>query len=153
MKCPKCGFVSYAGLEQCKKCGYPFVKAAPKGSSSSLTSLFPEGVRLGSPTRPPEPLPEPREDSPQAEPELPTQQILTSCANARARYLPTEESLIAGQTARAWTNSPKIGEKNCRNELRTSASGGLVSSQTQIPRGNLELDFEDPDKPEDNRSH
>ena len=33
------------------------------------------------------------------------------------------------------TNSHKIGEKSCRNELRTSASGGLVSSQTQIPRG------------------
>ena len=43
MKCPKCGFVSYAGLEQCKKCGYPFVKAVPK-ASSRVTSLFPAGV-------------------------------------------------------------------------------------------------------------
>lgn len=38
MKCPKCGFVSYPGLPQCKKCGHPFVAAAKK--DSSLSSLF-----------------------------------------------------------------------------------------------------------------
>ena len=40
MKCPKCGFVSYPGLPQCKKCGYRFQKAAPTESSSFLSSLF-----------------------------------------------------------------------------------------------------------------
>ena len=48
MKCPKCGFVSYAGLDQCKKCAYPFVKAAPKVTAGSITTLFPEGVRPAS---------------------------------------------------------------------------------------------------------
>jgi len=38
VKCPKCGFVSYAGIAQCKKCGYAFVKAAPKGSCSRPAS-------------------------------------------------------------------------------------------------------------------
>ena len=73
MKCPKCGFVSYAGLEQCKKCGYPFVKVAPKGSSSSLTTLFPEGVRSVRPTLP-EPSPERKENPHPAVPELLIQQ-------------------------------------------------------------------------------
>ncbi len=40
MKCPKCGFVSYSGLPQCKKCGYNFQKAAPKESSSLISSLL-----------------------------------------------------------------------------------------------------------------
>ncbi|HXW16242.1 MAG TPA: hypothetical protein VEN79_17170, partial [Terriglobia bacterium] len=61
MKCPKCGFISYAGLEECKKCGYPLVKAAPKGSSSSLTAQFPDGV--GAETRTPaEPMLAPTEN-------------------------------------------------------------------------------------------
>ena len=72
MKCPKCGYVSYAGLEQCKKCGYSFVKAAPKGSSSLLTTLFPEGVR-SVPPAPPQAPPERKENPHPAEPELPTQ--------------------------------------------------------------------------------
>jgi uncharacterized RDD family membrane protein YckC len=32
VKCPQCGFVSY-GLDQCKKCHYPFADSAAKGSS------------------------------------------------------------------------------------------------------------------------
>ena len=33
MKCPNCGFVSYPGLTQCKKCGKSFVRPARKASS------------------------------------------------------------------------------------------------------------------------
>jgi len=74
VKCPKCGFVSYSGLEKCKKCGYPFANAAPKGPSSSVTSLFPEGVRAV----PTPPLPPPlvsREELPHSAPVLATQQL------------------------------------------------------------------------------
>ena len=39
MKCPKCGFVSYPGLAQCKKCGHRFVPE-PRKEKSSLLSLF-----------------------------------------------------------------------------------------------------------------
>jgi uncharacterized RDD family membrane protein YckC len=47
VKCPKCGFVSYSGLTQCKKCGYsfPFPKQkvqANKMSSSPAQPIEPE---------------------------------------------------------------------------------------------------------------
>ena len=42
MKCPKCGFVSYPGLAQCKKCGYSFVFPPRKPSSAADTSLIAE---------------------------------------------------------------------------------------------------------------
>lgn len=32
MTCPKCGYVSYPGLSQCKKCGYSFVTSEPNPS-------------------------------------------------------------------------------------------------------------------------
>lgn len=41
MKCPKCGFVSYPGIEQCKKCGHRFVAAESQKSSSGLLSILP----------------------------------------------------------------------------------------------------------------
>ncbi len=40
MKCPKCGFVSYPGLPQCKKCGHSF--SPPPRQDSSVLSLFSE---------------------------------------------------------------------------------------------------------------
>jgi uncharacterized RDD family membrane protein YckC len=40
VKCPKCGFVSYPGLAQCKKCGYGFVRAPQKPSSPTSPSLI-----------------------------------------------------------------------------------------------------------------
>ena len=53
MTCPKCGFVSFAGLEKCKKCGYGLVKAADTGSSTSskfsVDPLFPEGKQTLTP--------------------------------------------------------------------------------------------------------
>ena len=42
MKCPKCGFVSYPGLPQCKKCGHRFVWATPKARTSILDLLSSE---------------------------------------------------------------------------------------------------------------
>ena len=38
MKCPKCGFVSYPGLAQCKKCGTSFVPASCPPSMATKTS-------------------------------------------------------------------------------------------------------------------
>ena len=42
MRCPKCGFVSYPGLPQCKKCGHRFILAAPKPRTSILGLLSAE---------------------------------------------------------------------------------------------------------------
>ncbi len=38
MKCPNCGFVTFPGLDQCKKCGHRFVEA--EGEQSRTPSLF-----------------------------------------------------------------------------------------------------------------
>jgi len=71
VKCPKCGFVSHPGIEQCKKCGHHFVAAAAPQSSSGILSIVPP-----LPPRPPKEAPPPEEDFPpnspaSAEPEPP----------------------------------------------------------------------------------
>jgi len=38
VKCPKCGFVSFPGLEQCKQCGYPLTQADSR--TGELPPLF-----------------------------------------------------------------------------------------------------------------
>ena len=44
MKCPKCGFVSYPGLAQCKKCGTSFVPAPqPPSVATETTPIAPPG--------------------------------------------------------------------------------------------------------------
>ena len=40
MKCPKCGFVSYPGISQCKKCGYSFAPGKPAGGPPQILGLF-----------------------------------------------------------------------------------------------------------------
>jgi uncharacterized RDD family membrane protein YckC len=40
--CPKCGYVSYPGLSQCKKCGYRFVPSEPKAPSAVPLSAAPD---------------------------------------------------------------------------------------------------------------
>ena len=90
MKCPKCGFVSYAGLERCKQCGYFFAKAAPTRSSSPLTSLFPRGVRV--PSLKPEPLAARPENPLGPEAEIPAQQA-PILENAGLPTSPSDEDL------------------------------------------------------------
>jgi uncharacterized RDD family membrane protein YckC len=40
VKCPKCGFIHYAGPLQCKRCGFRFAASAKEASEPSLSSLF-----------------------------------------------------------------------------------------------------------------
>jgi len=42
VKCPKCGFISYSGLTECKKCGHSFVPGAQKKSASRISSFYSE---------------------------------------------------------------------------------------------------------------
>ena len=57
MKCPKCGFVSYPGLAQCKKCGASFVPAPQPPSVATKTTIIArpgpapqlEGKAIGAP--------------------------------------------------------------------------------------------------------
>lgn len=60
VKCPKCGFVSFPGLPQCKKCGHSFVLAKSKQASASILSLI---SRTPS-ARAPSAAPPPPEESP-----------------------------------------------------------------------------------------
>lgn len=49
MKCPKCGFISFPGHEQCKKCGHEFTQV--NGQTEGIPPLF---HRLGNGSKPPE---------------------------------------------------------------------------------------------------
>jgi len=47
VKCPKCGFVSYPGLAQCKKCGASFVRApGPPSVATKTTPIAQPGPAL-----------------------------------------------------------------------------------------------------------
>jgi len=64
VRCPKCGYVSYPGLSQCKKCGRSFVPTKHKEASPPVLSLFsgslppPPGQTTAAPPPPKEPSPE-----------------------------------------------------------------------------------------------
>jgi uncharacterized RDD family membrane protein YckC len=148
VKCPKCGFVSYAGLAQCKKCGYPFVNAAPKGSSSSLTTLFPEGWRAVSNPLSERP-PEPREKPPRAEPERPTQQSKPP-EPAPVPVSSSKENLAAAGPSRA-DEHPQDWREELSKRVENYRKRRARFQPDADSTGNFELDFEAPDKPEDNR--
>jgi uncharacterized RDD family membrane protein YckC len=55
VKCPKCGFVSFPGISQCKKCGHHFAPEAPAAQSSDLLSVVPKSEPWRSQASPPAP--------------------------------------------------------------------------------------------------
>lgn len=150
MKCPKCGFVSYAGLDQCKKCNYPFVKSTAKGSSTFLTSLFPEEVRAPTSTTA-EPLLAPMDNSTRSKPELPTQpqSILDSEPepNATRQFispgvLSTKENSGSDESSANWREELServVTFRKRRGQLPAASDSGV----------NLELEFADLGKHED----
>ncbi len=147
MKCPKCGFVSYAGLERCKKCGYAFAKAAPKTPAPvAAPSLPPEARTI--PRPPPEPPPEPPVNPLRVEPELPAQPepLLDPHSGAPALSavafqldLAKAEETTGGGPSQPWRE-----ELSNRVEKFRQRRARL---QPESER-NLELDFGEPDKPE-----
>ena len=138
MKCPKCGFVSYSGLTQCKKCGYEFVKPTTREPSSSVTSLFPGGLH-SFPFPSPEAPPEPSEDSVRAEPELPTPEAPLP---AWAPESPPTESAPPANLSQA--DEPAQGWKEELSERVESFRKRRARLQRGADSaGNLELNFED----------
>lgn len=118
MKCPKCGFVSYAGLEQCKKCGYPFVKAAVKGPlSPPITPPF-EGVRITSSEKP-GPRPEQKENTRPTEP-------------GPAKLAPRSDVQPPVPVAVA---APKLPPPTLYPERTTGAPGALTDASAGSRRG------------------
>lgn len=137
MKCPKCGFVSYAGLTQCKKCGYQFVRSATRGPSSSITSLFPDGIHSLSPPSSEAP-PEPSEDSVRATPELPAPEAPLPAwqpASPPTESAPPADLSQADESAQGWKEELSERVESFRKR-RARLKRGADSA------GNLELDFE-----------
>ena len=153
MKCPKCGFVSYAGLDQCKKCSYPFVKSAPKGSSTFLPPLFRGGVGAETPTLADSML-EPIEASARPEAELQTQP--PSIPEPASDPTPTRQFFSPDDLSVADHLGPEETPANWREEL----SDRVVSFRKRRgrlqpdadPSENMELEFENAGKPVDARS-
>ena len=149
MKCPKCGSVSYAGFEQCKKCGYPLVKAAPKKSSSLLTSLFPEGVPLVS-SVPVEGLPIRTDNAPRTGPELPTKQTPPP-ELPPANRSSSQEDRTAAERSRGDESSANWREELSERVVNFRKRRARLNPDAD-PAGSLEVEFEHPGKPEDMRS-
>ncbi len=64
MKCPKCGFVSFPGLPQCKRCGHLFPAEPPGGKPSAVPSLFSADSPLTERSLEPPPAPSPPQEPP-----------------------------------------------------------------------------------------
>jgi uncharacterized RDD family membrane protein YckC len=125
------------------------VKAAPKGSSSSLTTLLPEEVRAVS-DHPPERPPEPSEKPPRTEPELPTQQTLPP-ETAPVQVSSSEENLTVAKRLQV-DERPQDWREELSERVETFRRRRARLQPEVDYAGNLELDFEDPAKPEDHRS-
>jgi uncharacterized RDD family membrane protein YckC len=147
VKCPKCGFVSYAGLDQCKKCSYPFAKSAQKGSSTFLTSLFPEEGRADLPAQA-DPVLAPMEAELQSQspsiPEpasdpIPTGQFFSPDEPSVADRLGTEDTPA---NWREELSDRVVSFRKRRGRVQTDAD----------PSANMELEFENAGKPEEARS-
>lgn len=144
MKCPKCGFVSYAGLDHCKKCGFPFVKAAPRSASSSVISLFPTGIRTpqSSPHQAEVPR-EPQQPSSRPESAPPAPQFVRPASEPQASLLedlPLDRQQDAPENANAWRE--ELSERVVNYRRRRAR---LQAESESTP--NLELSFADANDP------
>ncbi len=156
MKCPKCGFVSYAGLEKCKKCGYIFAKAAPQAPASAAgSSPLPEARTI--PRPPPERQPTHLVKTLGTELELPAQPepppvVSTEsidderAAGADAIQLDLAK---AEETADGGSSQPWREELSNRVEKFRQRRARL-QPESEDER-NLELDFGELNKPEPNK--
>ena len=150
MKCPNCGFVSYTGVDQCKKCNYPFVKSEPQESTSILTSLFSDEMN--------------EETSAQE-----VIQLETGKVNVHPELdFPSQGPLITASKPESRPTLQISPPKNPADEIRSKANEAPESWREELSdrvlsfrkrrgrqppedeiRGNLELEFEDSSKPID----
>lgn len=135
MKCPKCGFVSYPGLTQCKRCGHKFVAAAPKSSGSSLVSLF-SGSTIPSHEPPPAP----------STPPPPPPELLHEAA-AVAREAPPPETAIEDVPPAASAAKPASSSHGWREEISQRVED-FRRRRARLrgfdPSASLALDFDSP---------
>ena len=143
MKCPKCGFVSYPGLTQCKKCGHSF--------SPSKRKVEPEKA-----PSPPAPATELEADAPLPpdEESFSPRALSPSISPALTAPEPGEEK---GETAEAWPGPSSIvpeppapePERPWREELSERVES-YRQRRARLKKGfdessSLEFDFHAPD--------
>ncbi len=138
MKCPKCGFVSYPGLDHCKKCGHKFVTAKQKGASSLFSSIsFGSTSSQPSAEEPPAPPPEAKSEEPETTgAELPeSEPILNNDETA------PESAGAPGEAEQVWQRELSERVENYRR--RRARLRGDDSPE------NLDLDFDAKAEPEE----
>jgi len=156
VKCPRCGFVSYAGQPQCKKCGHAFVRTTRESESSSSVSPSNRSDSRPSPVKPQEAptasigdveLRNSNEASPAAPPASPiladsSSQNPLQAESPAQKWLGVERPIVP-ETTRAATAS------NWREELSTRVQDyrrrrAKLQRETDAPQ-NLDLDFDSQD--------
>jgi uncharacterized RDD family membrane protein YckC len=129
VKCPKCGFVSYPGLTQCKRCGH---QLAPTAGKEPPTSGWPAGSE-------PPPAP-PRQAAPpppakERYPTIPLEPVQGSAQTSRGDEASLHETEQADEASRAWRD--EISERvEDHRRRRARLRGGFD------PDSSLELDFQ-----------
>src|SRR5208282_1220602 len=138
VKCPKCGFVSNAGLEQCKKCGHSFATATREGVVSLRASFFPEGGR--SMTNPsPQPPPESKESPPFARPEMPPEPAPP--ADVGPWPVPSHQEKLDGADYPPADEPPQDWREELSERLENYRKRRARLQPDADPEGNLELNF------------
>jgi len=141
VKCPKCGFVSYPGLDQCKKCGHPFKTDQAQDRPSSSPSLFADGPR--GPEAPRE-----THESGVGAPEL-TAQIFVPQAPVPEEV---EVALSTGSSPTPAQSPPPNGGSDWRQELNQRIESFRQRRArmrgTSESSANMEFDFDDANTPE-----
>lgn len=149
MKCPKCAFVSNAGLDQCERCGYPFVEDASQESSSLATPIFSDVADQIS-------------NSPLERLSAPSKDLIQEHGEPTAQPIPSFES-AAFQASSSKDKRDKVvparrGEpsQNWKDELSERVESyrkrrGRLEPDGE-PERNLELDFGASGRPENDRS-
>ncbi|HXH50339.1 MAG TPA: RDD family protein [Terriglobia bacterium] len=149
MKCPKCGFITFPGYEQCKKCGHQFTQV--NGKAEGIPPLF-HHLKNAS-KAPVEPEPESPLDqmelgkeetgdldvelAPQAPPPDPIE------PEAKEPVEPTPE----GQGASPWQSNLADRVQEYRQRR------ARLHQEEENRRNPLNLDFGPPTKPEEVRHH
>lgn len=141
MKCPKCGFVSYAGLSQCKKCGQPFIPSEvnnpkPLNSEVPVTAAAAAGASAARPSSPSARTSRPESEASATKPSSGRPVVLSSRS-------PLENREVGAPTANpVWQQelSTRVQEfRRRRARLRGGADPG-----SQLDMG-FELDLEEPE--------
>ena len=138
MKCPKCGFVSYPGLDHCKKCGHKYVNAQQKEALSLFSSIsFGSASSQSSPEEPPVPPPEARSNEPET---------------AEAGLAASEPILSSDETIAEPAGPPSEAEQPWQKEISERVEHyrrRRARLQGDDSPENLDLDFDARAEPEE----